>query len=214
VPPLRLLVDHLPIAPLKAAANMHFSTFIATVATVVSLAQADFMVYTVPPIPTDSIPKFTDLAQVSSVFTHSSRSLRAYTLQASGWTLSVFINGNFAYDSFTKALGSTYRSSQSSAASEIEAFARSASNYSIPAAVTNDDTTTTLFSKPDWYTALPSGARAFKEQQVSDQFSIVRSVIAAGASTAGSTGAAVPTAHAFLDAKFGALAVMAAGVFL
>jgi hypothetical protein len=91
---------------------------------------------------------------------------------------------------------------------------RSVSNYSIPADVTNDGTTTTFFSKPDWYTALPSGAKAFKEQQVSDQFSIVRSVIAARATTAGSTGAAVPTAQAFLDAKFGVMAAAAAAVFL
>jgi hypothetical protein len=53
----------------------------------------------------------------------------------------------------------------------------------------------------------------FKEQQVSDQFSIVRGVIAARA-TASSTGAAVPTAHAFLDAKFGVMAAAAAAVFL
>jgi hypothetical protein len=91
---------------------------------------------------------------------------------------------------------------------------RSVSNYSIPADVTNDGTTTTFFSKPDWYTALPSGAKAFKDQQVSDQFSIVRSVIAARATTAGSTGAAVPTAQAFLDAKFGVMAAAAAAVFL
>ena len=80
--------------------------------------------------------------------------------------------------------------------------------------MTDDGTTTTFFSRPDWYTALPSGARAFKEQQVSDQFSIVRSVIAARATTASSTGAAVPTAQAFLDAKFGAMAAAAAAVFL
>jgi hypothetical protein len=136
------------------------------------------------------------------------------TTQASGWTLSVFVNGNRAYTSFTSSLGPNYQSSRTSAASEIAAFARSASNYSIPADVTNDGTTTTFFSKPDWYTALPSGARAFKEQQVSDQFSIVRSVIAARATTASSTGAAVPTAQAFLDAKFGVMAAAAAAVFL
>jgi len=56
--------------------------------------------------------------------------------------------------------------------------------------------------------------RAFKEQQVSDQFSIVRMVIAARATTASSTGAAVPTSQAFLDAKFGAMAAAAAAVFL
>lgn len=183
-------------APLIAVANMQFTSFILATAAAIGLAQADFMVYTVPPIPTDSIPKFTDPAE------------------ASGWTFSVFVNGNRAYNSFTSALGSTYQSSRSSAASEIAAFARSASNYSIPADVTNDGTTTTFFSKPDWYTALPSGARAFKEQQVSDQFRIVRSVIDSKATRASSTGAAVPTSQAFLDAKFGAMAAAAAAIFL
>jgi hypothetical protein len=124
------------------------------------------------------------------------------------------VNGNRAYDSFTGGLGAPYQSSKSSAASEIAAFAQSASNYSIPAEVTQDGSTTTFFSKPDWYTALPSGARSFKEQQVSDQFSIVRSLIAAKTASASSTGAAVPTAQAFLDAKFGVMAAAAAAVFL
>jgi hypothetical protein len=136
--------------------------------------------------------------------------------QASGWTLSVLVVANRAFTSFTSSLGPPYQSSRSSAASEIAAFARSASNYTIPPAVTDDGTTTTFFSQPDWYTALPSGARAFKEQQVSDQFSIVRSVIGSGSGspTASSTGAAMPTAQAFLDAKFGAMAAAAAAVFL
>jgi hypothetical protein len=54
----------------------------------------------------------------------------------------------------------------------------------------------------------------FKELQVSDQFSIVRSVIAAETTTATSTGAAVPTAQAFLGAKFDAMAAAVAAVFL
>ena len=59
--------------------------------------------------------------------------------------------------------------------------------------------------------------RAFKEQQVSDQFSIVRSVIGGGdeQGTASSTAAAaVATPGGLLDAKFGALAAVAAAVFL
>ncbi|KAH8708360.1 hypothetical protein GQ44DRAFT_777222 [Phaeosphaeriaceae sp. PMI808] len=176
---------------------MQLIPFIVAIAAAVRVAQADFMVYTVPPIPTDSIPKFTDPAD------------------ASGWTFSVVVNGNQAYTSFTNGLGPDYQSSRSSAASEIAAFARSASNFTIPSAVTQDGTTTTFFSKPAWYTALPSRARSFKEQQVSDQFSIVRSMIAAAATPARSTGGgAVPTAHAFLDAKFGAMAAVAAGIFL
>lgn len=80
--------------------------------------------------------------------------------------------------------------------------------------MTDDSTTTTFFSKPDWYTALPSGAKAFKEQQVSDQFSIVRSVIDARATTASSTAGAAPTARAWVDAKFGVMAAAAAAAFL
>lgn len=45
---------------------MHFTSFVLATAVAVGLAQADFMVYTVPPIPTDSIPQFTDPAEVSS----------------------------------------------------------------------------------------------------------------------------------------------------
>jgi hypothetical protein len=135
--------------------------------------------------------------------------------------LSVAIVANSAYESLTKELGAPYSSSQSSAASEIKAFVQSAHNYSIPAEVTEVRATTTFFSKPDWYDAMPTGAKAFKELQVSDQFSIVSSVIAAGATKASSTGATVkgaaaPSAKAFLDAKFGAMAAAAAAaaVFL
>jgi hypothetical protein len=45
---------------------MHFTSFIVAAAAAFHVAQADFMVYTVPPIPTDSIPKFTDPAEVCS----------------------------------------------------------------------------------------------------------------------------------------------------
>jgi hypothetical protein len=43
---------------------MHLTSFILAAAAALRVAQADFMVYTVPPIPTDTIPKFTDPAQV------------------------------------------------------------------------------------------------------------------------------------------------------
>ncbi|CAO2655197.1 Nn.00g102610.m01.CDS01 [Neocucurbitaria sp. VM-36] len=164
-------------------------------ATGLRVAQADFIVYTEPPIPTSAIPSFANPSEAAS------------------WTTSVFLNANFAYGRFTNSLGSTYKQSESSVASEIAAFVSTASNYSIPAAVT-DSGTTTFFSQPDWYTALPSGARAFKEQQVSDQFSIVRSVIEAGATTATSTAGAAPTARAWVDAKFGVMAAAAAAAFL
>lgn len=157
----------------------------------------------------------------------SDRSLPSHTphtplippLQAASWTTSVFLNANFAYRSFTRALGDPYISSSSSAASEIAAFVATATNYSIPAAVTESGTTT-FYGAPTWYSALPSRARAFKEQQVADQFSIVRDVIAAGQTTTGagatgSTGAAsVPTGSPLLRKEFGALAAVAAAAFL
>ncbi|KAF1846971.1 uncharacterized protein K460DRAFT_276771 [Cucurbitaria berberidis CBS 394.84] len=160
------------------------------------VAQADFFVYTEPPIPTTAIPSFANPSEASS------------------WTTFVFLNAQIAYGRFQSSLGPSYKSSQSSAASEIAAFASTASNYSIPAVVTESGTTT-FFSRPDWYTALPSGARSFKEQQVSDQFSIVRSIVDASASrTASSTAGAAPTARAWVDAKFGAMAAVAAAAFL
>ncbi|KAF9700281.1 hypothetical protein EKO04_001866 [Ascochyta lentis] len=162
----------------------------------IPVANADFMVYTEPPIPTSAIPSF------------------ANSVDAASWTTSVALNAGFAFRSFTAALGEPYQSSSSSAASEIAAFASTASNYSIPAAVTESGTTT-FFGAPTWYSALPSGARAFKEQQVEDQFSIVRQIIASRQTTSSSSGgASMPTAAPFLDKKFGALAAAAAAAFL
>jgi hypothetical protein len=148
--------------------------------------------------------------------THSSHSQHhTHPQQAASWTTSVFLNANFAYNSFTRSLGEPYKSSQSSAASEIAAFVSTASNYSIPAAVTETTTTQTFYGAPTWYSALPSGARAFKEQQVSDQFSIVRQVIGSRQTTASSSGAAsVPTGRPFVRVEFGAMAAAAAAAFL
>ncbi|UPX14862.1 uncharacterized protein EKO05_0005333 [Ascochyta rabiei] len=162
----------------------------------INIAKADFMVYTELPIPTSAIPSF------------------ANSVDAAAWTTSVALNARVAFRSFTAALGEPYQSSSSSAASEIAAFVSTASNYSIPATVTESGTAT-FYGVPTWYSALPSGARAFKEQQVEDQFSIVRQVIAARQTTSSSSGgASIPTAAPFLDKKFGALAAAAAAVFL
>ncbi|KAF2627365.1 hypothetical protein BU25DRAFT_410969 [Macroventuria anomochaeta] len=163
----------------------------------INVASADFMVYTEPPIPTTAIPSF------------------ANPSDAAAWTTSVFLNANFAYNRFTSSLGAPYKSSQSSAASEIAAFVATASNYSIPAAVTESTTTQTFFGVPSWYSALPSGARAFKELQVQDQFSIVRGVISARQTTSSSSGgASVPTGMPFVRAEFGVMAAAAAAAFL
>jgi hypothetical protein len=89
-----------------------------------------------------------------------------------------------------------------------------ASNYSIPAQVTGSGTTT-FYGAPTWYSALPSGARAFKEQQVDDQFSIVRQVINARMTTSSSKGAAsVPTGSPWVRKEFGVAAAAAAAAFL
>jgi hypothetical protein len=161
-----------------------------------NVVNADFMVYTAPPIPTSAIPSFANPSDASS------------------WTTSVFLNANIAYRSFTNSLGEPYKSSSSSAASEIAAFVSTASNYSIPAQVTGSGTTT-FYGAPTWYSALPSGARTFKEQQVDDQFSIVRQVINARMTTSSSKGAAsVPTGSPWVRKEFGVAAAAAAAAFL
>ena len=177
-----------------------------------SAVNADFMVYTAPPIPTSAIPSFANPSDVY-IPNYFPRRL-AKPLQASSWTTSVFLNANIAYRSFTNSLGEPYKSSSSSAASEIAAFVSTASNYSIPAQVTGSGTTT-FYGAPTWYSALPSGARAFKEQQVEDQFSVLRQVISARQTTASSSGAAsVPTGSPWVRKEFGALAAAAAAAFL
>jgi hypothetical protein len=40
-------------APLLVVANMRLTSFIVAIAVAIGVAQADFMVYTLPPIPTD-----------------------------------------------------------------------------------------------------------------------------------------------------------------
>ncbi|KAF2681434.1 hypothetical protein K458DRAFT_343584 [Lentithecium fluviatile CBS 122367] len=176
---------------------MYFGSIFYAAALCAGIAKADFMVYTEPPIPTSAIPTFSNPSD------------------AADWTTSVFLNARVAYGSLTKSAGSTFQSSLSSALSEVSAFAATASNYSIPAAVTDNADMTTFFSKPDWYTALPTGARAFKESQVSDQFSIIRNVIGSRQTTSSSKGAApAPTPRAGLGIGFGAMAAVAAGVFL
>jgi hypothetical protein len=52
---------------------MHSNSFIAAAIAAFRVVQADFMVYTEAPITTESMPKFTDAAEVSSracFFTH------------------------------------------------------------------------------------------------------------------------------------------------
>ncbi|KAH9871477.1 hypothetical protein IAQ61_005656 [Plenodomus lingam] len=165
----------------------------------IQVAQADFMVYTEPPIPITAVPSF------------------AAPSDAASWTTSVFLNARLAYGRFTSSLGEPYQSSLTSARSEIDAWVRTApSNFTIPPEVTIASETPTYFSKPDWYDALPTGARAFKEQQVADQFSIVRSVIAGRGPTSSSSsaGAAPTVAPQWMRKEFGVLAGVAVAAFL
>lgn len=43
---------------------MHLTSIFVAAAAAVGMVQADFMVYTVPPIPTDAIPSFSNAADV------------------------------------------------------------------------------------------------------------------------------------------------------
>ncbi|KAI8932142.1 hypothetical protein NX059_011025 [Plenodomus lindquistii] len=171
--------------------------FLATLAGF-QVVHADFMVYTEPPIPTTAIPSFANPSDAAS------------------WTTSVFLNARLAYGRFTSSLGEPYQSSLTSARSEIDEFVRTASNFSIPTEVTVASTTPTYFSKPDWYDSLPTAARAFKEQQVEDQFSIVRSVIGPSepTSSSSSAGAAQTLAPQWMNKEFGMLAGAAVAAFL
>jgi hypothetical protein len=129
----------------------------------------------------------------------------------------VGVAARFAYANFVESLGPDYASSKAAVASEVKAFFQTATNYTVSSTVTIDGPTQTFLTRPDWYTALPSRVRAFKEQQVADQFSIVRSVLGRdqeGGTASSTAAAAAATAAGLLDAKFGALAAVAAAAFL
>jgi hypothetical protein len=206
---------------------MYISKILTAAALGVGVATADFMVYTEPPIPTSMIPTFSAQSAVSfSGFSPAIVLGRTQLTppQASSWTTMIYINAFAAYGAWERSGGSTYQSSLTSAQSEISSFAAASSNanFSIPAAVTDNDATTTFLSKPSWYTALPSGVMEFKEKQVSAQFSAVRDVVsrrattgaAAGTGTQSGAGARETPRVGFKGVGMGGLAVIAAGVFL
>ncbi|CAI6341332.1 unnamed protein product [Periconia digitata] len=182
---------------------MHFTQILGAAVLGAGLATADFMVYTEPPIPTSAIPTFSNQAE------------------ANKWTTSVFFNAGFAFGAWERGEGAPYQSSKTSVRSAMSAFVASNANYSIPAAVTETDGTTSFYTAPPWYTALPSGVREFKEKQVSAEFSAVRDQIiettagAAGASRTSQGGAVVQTpAVGVLGLGGMGVAAFAAGVFL
>lgn len=125
-------------------------------------------------------------------------------------------NAGVSFDRFTKSLGPSYETRKSSFSSELNGFIATATNYSVPAEVTDVDRTTTFFGKPSWYSALPSGVREFKEQEWETIKSIASGVIAARLTTTGSKGAAPALATGSVGLKNAGWAVAgaAAAVFL
>jgi hypothetical protein len=117
-------------------------------------------------------------------------------------------------------MGSTWASSVTSARAEMSTWvASSAANYSIPAGVTNGDTTVTITGKPSWWSAIPTGVQQFKETEWAKQKSVVESVIRDGITTgpgggSESTGGVMPTAVPRLEGAAWAVAGAAAAVFL
>jgi hypothetical protein len=89
---------------------------------------------------------------------------------------------------------------------------------SIPSAIADPKTTTTITSKPDWYTALPSNVRSFKEQEYTMRKEVLANVIGFGQSTGTATktsNVGRPTGVANLDLGLAGAALAAAGaVFL
>lgn len=133
----------------------------------------------------------------------------------------MFLNGIRSFAAFTRGLGSDYQAALTSVQSEVKEFAATASNYSIPAGVTDAATTTTIVGKPDWYDALPSGVRSFKEQEWGYIKSFAAQVIAddtqaAQGNVAKSTGGApaLPTGSLGLMNAGWAVGAAAAAAFL
>lgn len=135
--------------------------------------------------------------------------------KANKWTTSVVFNAGISFDRYTKSLGSTWQSSLDSMHSELSQFVQTASNYSIPPEITDAETTTTILGKPDWYDALPSGVREFKEEEWNTIKMVASQVIAARLTTTKSTGgsAAMPTGSLGLQNAGWAVAGAAAAVF-
>lgn len=137
--------------------------------------------------------------------------------QSSSWTTSVVLNAGRSFDSYIGGLGSTYQSSHSSIFSDLSTFVAQASNFTIPQAVLDDSTTTTIFGKPDWYDVMPSNVRSWKEQEWTTIQSIASEVIAARQTTRSSTGGAPAMATGMVglkNAQWAVGAAAAAAVFL
>jgi hypothetical protein len=202
---------------------MHIPSLIFTASMSMRLAYADFLIITEAPIPVSVIPSFTESAAVC--YTHPSTTQNPEKLtsspQAASWTTSVGLNFALQWPQYTKSLGAAWQSSVTSIQNEVSSFVASApSNFteSIPSVIADPKTTTTITSKPDWYTALPSDVRSFKEQEFTMRKEVLASVIGFGQSTGTATktsSVARPTGVANLDLGLAGAALVAAGaIFL
>jgi hypothetical protein len=124
-------------------------------------------------------------------------------------------NAEISYERSRKSLGPEYQAEVTSIDSAISNFVQSASNYSIPPAVTDPKTTTRIVGKPSWYDALPSDVKSFKEREWETMKRIASEVVAARLTTTGSTAGspALPTGAVGLHKAGWAVAGAAAAVF-
>ncbi|KAF2795990.1 hypothetical protein K505DRAFT_323697 [Melanomma pulvis-pyrius CBS 109.77] len=176
---------------------MHIPSLLFAASMCMRTAYADFLILTEPPIPTTLIPSF------------------ANPTDAAKWTTSVGLNFKIQWRGYTNSLGDAWQSSVTSIQSEVKDFVASApSNYSIPPAVTDPETTTTILGKPSWYTAMPTDVRSFKEAEYTAQKSVLERVVGNGQATATKTSSVgSPTGVVGIGAGW-AMAAAAGAVFL
>ncbi|KAF2732113.1 hypothetical protein EJ04DRAFT_497531 [Polyplosphaeria fusca] len=190
---------------------MHLPSLLSYAALAATAVHADFFVITENPIPASAFPtNLTNSADTAS------------------YTSSVLSNFGLAWGLYIFGQGASYSSTKSSIQSEVASWASTATrNYSIPAEVPATGTTVTITTKPDWYTALPSAVRSYKESEQARQKSILNDVLGlpqtdtsllggSGVGGSRSSGWAAParaTGRVGLGAAFG-MAAGAAAVFL
>ncbi|KAF2466438.1 uncharacterized protein BDR25DRAFT_345633 [Lindgomyces ingoldianus] len=125
---------------------------------------ADFVVITnLPPRPTTTFKNDADMSKWSSDYESAIAA---------------------ALISYASEKGTSWIEALSSAESEIDGFARTATYTDIPDAVTNDVLPTIFTTVPDWYTELPKQAKEFPDQFASDIVSI-RKALETGIATGG-----------------------------
>ncbi|KAF2660116.1 hypothetical protein K491DRAFT_589925 [Lophiostoma macrostomum CBS 122681] len=179
---------------------MYIRSLFVAASALVGCASADFLAITETPWPESFQPTFTGADSSSA---------------SASWTTSVIYNAGVSYASWTKSQGSTFASTYSSVMSEFDAFVSTASsNYTFSAGITDPSSTVTLFGKPPWWSAMPTGVQSYKDDQWQTQKSIISGVIARRLTTSSSTGLAMPTANPGLKNAGWAVAAAGAALFV